>query len=287
MQESDKILFHYTSLIGIIGIISSKAIWATNILYLNDASELNYSLGLLKEEIVSFQKAIGNALIPEYAFYTQIIDNIYKFIPSESFAFFVCSFSEEKDLLSQWRGYCPEGIGFSIGLKLRRLHEWAQQNNCTLEPCIYDAEKQKIVLRNLIEQISYRYKTELNNSTKELKNEKEITLLVDLLEEFAKLAPTFKHPKFEEEKEWRIIANRHLRSEGFIGSIKYRSGKSMVVPYIEIFLPVDDDKLEISQIMVGPTHDPILSKASVEMMLESNHVKFNDVQYSTIPFRNW
>ena len=61
----------------------------------------------------------------------------------------------------------------------------------------------------------------------------------------------------------------------------------MVVPYIEIPLPLEDDKLEINQIVVGPTHDPILSKASVEMMLKSNSIKFNEVQYSTIPFRNW
>ena len=191
MEESEKILFHYTSLKGIIGIISSKAIWATNILYLNDASELNYSLGLLKEEIVGFQKVIGNALIPEYAFYTQMIDNIYEFIPSESFAFFVSSFSEEKDLLSQWRGYCPEGIGFSIGFNLDRLIKWARQNNCTLEPCIYDAEEQKKVLRNLIEKISYRYKTELNNSSQELKFKKKDKLSCRLIRGICKISSDF------------------------------------------------------------------------------------------------
>jgi hypothetical protein len=216
-----------------------------------------------------------------------MIDHIYNFIPSESFAFFVSSFSEEKDLLSQWRGYCPEGIGFSIGFNLDRLIKWAQQNNCILKPCIYDAEEQKEVLRNLIDKISYKYKTELNNSSQELKFKKEIDLLVDLLEEFAKLAPTFKHPKFKEETEWRIIANLYLKLEGSIDSMKYRDGKSMIVPYIEISLPLEEDKLEVNQVVVGPTHDPILSKASIELLLKSNNVNFNEVQYSTIPFRNW
>jgi hypothetical protein len=128
MEESDKILFHYTSLDGLLGTSESKSIWATNILYLNDASELNYSLDLLKEEIFRFQKGIQNALAPEYNFYAETIKQIDRFIPSESFAFFVCSFSEEKDLLSQWRGYCPEGIGFSLGFNFSTLKGWSNKN---------------------------------------------------------------------------------------------------------------------------------------------------------------
>ena len=46
MNETEKILYHYTSLEGLLGIIESKSIWATNVLYLNDASELNYSINL-------------------------------------------------------------------------------------------------------------------------------------------------------------------------------------------------------------------------------------------------
>lgn len=287
MSESEKIFFHYTSIKGLLGIISSKSIWATDILYLNDASELNYSLDLLKEEIFRFQKTIQNVLAPEYAFYTMVIEQIYRFIPSERFAFFVCSFSEEKDLLSQWRGYCPEGVGFSIGFNFSKLSVWAKQNNCALKLCIYDADEQKNALVSLINKISYRYKDEVINIPKELRHKQEISLLVDLLFEFAELAPTCKHPKFREEKEWRIIARRDLKSNDVIKLIKYRDGKSMVVPFIEIPLPLEDDNLDIDQIMVGPTHDPDLSKASVEMLLKSKNINFGEIQFSTIPYRNW
>jgi len=47
MNESEKLLYHYTSLEGLLGIIECKSIWASKILYLNDASGLNYSKGLL------------------------------------------------------------------------------------------------------------------------------------------------------------------------------------------------------------------------------------------------
>jgi len=61
----------------------------------------------------------------------------------------------------------------------------------------------------------------------------------------------------------------------------------MIVPYIEIPLPIEGDDLIINEIVVGPTHEPKLSKASVEMLLKSKNVKFDEIQYSTIPYRNW
>jgi hypothetical protein len=61
----------------------------------------------------------------------------------------------------------------------------------------------------------------------------------------------------------------------------------MIYPYIEIPLPKEGDNLIINKIVVGPTHDPLLSKASVEMLLRSKKVIFDEVLYSTIPYRNW
>lgn len=112
-------------------------------------------------------------------------------------------------------------------------------------------------------------------------------LFVDLFNEFIELAPTFKHPKFEAEKEWRIIVARNLMSKNPYKNIKFRCGQSMIVPYIEIPLPMDENNLIINKIVVGPTHDPELSKASLEMLLKSKNVKFDEVEYSTIPYRNW
>jgi hypothetical protein len=41
-----KRLFHYTSQAGLLGIITSNVLWATNVLYLNDSSELAYGLSI-------------------------------------------------------------------------------------------------------------------------------------------------------------------------------------------------------------------------------------------------
>ena len=39
MQEYNDYLFHYTNSIGIIGMINEKALWATNVDFLNDENE--------------------------------------------------------------------------------------------------------------------------------------------------------------------------------------------------------------------------------------------------------
>lgn len=292
MEESEKILFHYTSLEGLMGIIDSKSIWATNVLYLNDASELNYSIILLRKQIHNYKDNIpidGNWLY-KISFFDSLVDNFNQLIiDTNILGFFVCSFSEEKDLLSQWRGYCPKGIGFSLGFRLSDLSVCAQQRKGLIKQCCYNEEIQISTLDNLIREISNRYDSEITSYQigSNEQEEKKVEIFSDILMKFLELAPTFKHPKFKEEKEWRIIANRNMQSRTVIQSINYRHGQSMIVPYIEIFLPTDGEHLLIDQIIVGPTHEPKLSKASVEMLLKSKKVKFDEVQYSTIPYRPW
>jgi hypothetical protein len=155
MIESEKPLFHYTSLEGLLGIVKDNSIWATNILYLNDASELNYAKDLFRSQLLNFQKKLGNAFMPEYRFFQQLIENFDHFIVG--YDFFVCSFSEEDDLLSQWRGYCPGGIGFSLGFEFSKLEECAKQQGFTIMQCCYNKDKQINKFKNCIDETSLQF----------------------------------------------------------------------------------------------------------------------------------
>jgi hypothetical protein len=294
MEESDKIIYHYTSLEGFLGIIESKSIWATNILYLNDASELNYSGDLLREQLllqypilIKRNPGIGDMLCGEFStedllfkIMLEVIDNR---TVTDHIGFFVCSFSDEMDLLSQWRGYCPKGIGFSLGFKFNKLKECSQRHEFSIWPCIYDKMEQIAGIKKLIELTSDQIKNSVEKDF--TKYDAWATLVVYFLEKYLRIAPFYKHPKFKEEKECRII--KTLQSNIDYEILKYRPGKSMIYPYIEIPLPKEGDNLIINKIVVGPTHDPLLSKASVEMLLRSKKVIFDEVLYSTIPYRNW
>jgi hypothetical protein len=62
---------------------------------------------------------------------------------------YVASFTEEGDLLSQWRGYCPKG-GFSVGFASNLLSDVANKHDSFLLPCIYDFKIQKKLLEELL-----------------------------------------------------------------------------------------------------------------------------------------
>ncbi len=285
MDNPDRIIFHYTSINGLLGITESSSIWCTNILYLNDASEFSYANALLNNEIERFCEANRDFKTGKswgYYFLESLGNNIKKLLPSEHFSSYVCSFSEESDLLSQWRGYCKNGSGFSLGFKLSHLQSCVRQAGLTIKPCIYDERKQIDAISDLLKKASDRFIHEVGKDGENW-DAKSKYIAADILIEFTHLAPFFKHPKFEEEREWRIVAN--LKTEHVKSQIKFRSGSTMVIPYIEIPLSIEAGSLLIEEVFIGPTNDRGLSTASVKLLLKSRNVSFSSVKCSTIPYR--
>jgi len=87
---------------GFQGIVRDEAIWATDIKYLNDASEFIHASELFKKQILK-RKAGANdveSLFLEQA--TLLFDEVYSLSQTRVF---VASFSISNDQLSQWRAY--------------------------------------------------------------------------------------------------------------------------------------------------------------------------------------
>ncbi len=291
-MNNDKIVYHYTSLEGLIAIINSQRIWATDILYLNDASEFKYSKNILYEEVKKLRKKDPRFKLTKnfddslgYFFYEILEENIEKLFPSEHFSFYLCSFSEEKDLLSQWRGYCQNGIGFSIGFSLDRLKDNFKQASFTISQCIYDKKEQIDLINGLLKKASAKFISEIRNSIdkKDAWDTKSKYLALEFISQFIKLAPAFKHPQFIEEKEWRVISS--LQTPKVTKLLRFRPGKTMIIPYVEFFLPVEDGKLMIDEIVIGPTNDNLLSVSSLKLLLMSKNVICRKISSSTIPYR--
>ncbi|MCI0477009.1 MAG: hypothetical protein L0Y55_12240, partial [Anaerolineales bacterium] len=52
-------IFHYTSASGLMGILDSNTIWATNIFYLNDFAELVLAIKRVQEQIPHLQEHVS------------------------------------------------------------------------------------------------------------------------------------------------------------------------------------------------------------------------------------
>ena len=126
------ILYHYTDLNGLMGIINDKCLWATDIRYLNDFSEMTYAFDFVSERIKSFMETIPSEDRHRLGLRTRLDDEArteYEFFEDlekvitgikrspDNFTSFVCSFSKNDDRLSQWRGYSPSKGGYCIAFE--------------------------------------------------------------------------------------------------------------------------------------------------------------------------
>src|SRR5579862_2796865 len=94
-------LYHYTDASGLLGILASKCLWATDSRYLNDNLEIEYGLGLLREVLDETSQLLDAGPVKDFL---ETADNISN--PFDGFygAYVVC-FCEKGDQLSQWRAY--------------------------------------------------------------------------------------------------------------------------------------------------------------------------------------
>jgi hypothetical protein len=108
-RKPDKPLYHYTTQSGLLGIIEHKQIWATHTQYLNDRREFLHAIDLVRHEI---DEMLGTVEPQNHQIFADMRDGL---AGHESINVCVCSFSEERDSLSQWRAYAGGTSGFAIG----------------------------------------------------------------------------------------------------------------------------------------------------------------------------
>jgi len=289
------ILYHYTSQKGLLGILQTKKLWMTNILYLNDSSEYRHTIDLLKSEIekrkkllppLKFEGLLSSKITPEdninnrkhhildilKMFCETLIDSSGKDTFPQRYVF---SFSQKGNDLNQWRSYCPKEGGFSIGFDYQRLLSILRKSKgYNIQKCEYDpVEKQKLI-NPLLDRIHNSFE-----SDKDISSSLEWSFI---LVEIISFSTFIKHESFIDEKEYRII-----KSGINDDKVNHREGKSMIIPYIE-FSPMDENnKLPIRRIIVGPTPHPELSELSVLSLLKSKEYEGIEVEISDVPYRSW
>jgi len=265
------VLWHYTSLKGLIGIVSSESIWASDIRCLNDATEYQYG------REIAIKATEANQVAPR-DFLERMRELVVNQFSGEVRAGenFVFSMSERDDLLSQWRSYCPPGAGCSIGFDSSALSDRgfsaAVGYEFQLIQCVYTEDEQTAMINSVIEFGLECARGDHPSRTGSF-----------LAGGLAGVVPRFKHPSFQEECEWRLLGGRdreHPRDNE--KPIQYRAGKSMIVPYVKWALK----PLPITEIKLGPCPHPELSRASVESLL-ATHKLTVPVTHSQIPYRAW
>ncbi len=268
-------LHHYTSGHGLLGIIGSGSIWATKIQYMNDSKEFVHAIELADRSIRTRKAAQSNERFS--ALCDALIEHLERI---SGMAFYVACFSEVEDSLSQWRGYCPSGFGYSIGFDGDKLREIATPQGFSLQQCIYSRRDQDQAATQWVDK-TLASLTNSCPSTEEprLFCEKAVGVFLD---DLIKFAPYMKDNAFSDEREWRLVA---LISDND-PRVQLRPGKSMLVPYAPIDLKLSLDSALLWNILIGPTPHIELAMSSAAHLFQKIR-PVNGIGRSMVPYRDW
>ncbi len=212
-----ELLYHYTTQEGLLGILEKDCIWATHYRYLNDASEGQIVSKLLNDELTNRNcdecdegvRSQGETIISE--------------ITSQDV--YATSFSEEGNLLSQWRAYSGNSGGYSIGFSPNYLEAIGKHffKNITgphylpdnpLIQCQYFEDDVERQLKEKIQKAVDSYIAEAERKhtlpfTEQIGRNTPAGIARRHFRDFSRECAITKDNAFHEEREWRLVVNLH------------------------------------------------------------------------------
>jgi DUF2971 family protein len=299
VEADEQVLYHYTDAQGLLGIVQSQQLWASNAAFLNDSTEVTYIRGVLAEVAEEFRDEHAvTATSREYA--VDSIAGTGRFPPTEArtasvisileaaptiagrvFDVYVSCFCEWGDLLSQWRGYPSSGGGYALGLRPESI----RRGGGVLRRVIYDEEEQQRLLYDLQAPIVEAMASANPEEGKDLWDwlvRDHLTRVSARLEE---CSFCFKHPGFTEESEWRLVSLR-AREPGQRPDDPppdVRATRTGLLPYLKRSLEGD----AVAEVVVGPSSQPTLAAdAAVQLLSNAGYENARSiVVHSAIPLR--
>jgi hypothetical protein len=293
-------LFHYTTADGLLGILTDRALWATDATYLNDASEFRYADELVREALRGLNvDSTGTLDLKGFLFSDFLLD---------SMACHVACFCEDGDLLSQWRAYGRDGMGYAIGFDVRKLRT---SNGGDAMPylgrVVYQRNDQMSIIERLLKEtlqpligndvIIHHAEMAvravmasatpegigrvIEETTAQFDNRLTETLrrpLVEAVRGLLAVRAFLKFPAFSEESEWRLVSMERLDNPDLL----FRTSRGMLVPRVRFEF---GDSFPITSIRVGPSLHPIEAARSVRRLLDWHGWEGIEVTSSPIPLR--
>ena len=320
-KEYPKVLYHYASMEKAASILKYKNIRLSDITKSNDVNEMSIFFPGLFDEMLNIYDKYGE-LSYEFTYkkkygrmaFSLLVNDLKTRIENEfkdgSISTFAICLSEERDLLSQWRGYANDGKGLCLGFSVDELLNFAGFSASTgfsLEQVEY-LSKEKIgqwirsVADNLFGLVDFILCTIAEGrlfytSSSEFDEALFDTLyynILSIIEESIKI----KADGFKEEKEWRFFIKNSLNKEqneeklyNSIGmlyegariitsryvakNIDFHIKDADIVPFVNLGFELFSNNL-ICEVICGPNNT--IREKDLEIFLRKHG--YNKCQYS-------
>jgi len=113
-DETPKHVYHYTTVDGLKGIVATGSLFATEITFLNDSSELAYANQHIRKYAASADSShLGRLLLTE----------LNETLDAGRVDLYVSCFCDSGDLLSQWRAYAAQGAGYALEFDWNKIQK--------------------------------------------------------------------------------------------------------------------------------------------------------------------
>ena len=295
IEDYNGIIYHYSSPEGVKGILDSKALFATDMYYLNDASEGRYVISIIEENIENLCHDNSN-------FISQVkheIEMLKEEKWEEMLHNYTISFSLDGDSLEMWNYYTKGNSiqGYNIGFDSRMLSETASIEILDDDGKIIERDEKKHlsmlagkVIYNEEEQIQILYRIfDAFYKLYPQNTENEFGKLVAryVVQKAVQVGKFFKSPKFAVEKEYRVLFSTYLLNDqksaiqGIPHQEFYRVHEGCFVPYQKVIFSI----ASIKEITFSPSLHNEMTEAGLKRMMKQKGMEEVRVKKSDIPLR--
>lgn len=298
-QIVNSCVFHYTNAGTLVGMLKNTSkenpfmtFWASHTSYMNDPKEKEYGIEKMWEVLPEVETELS---IPTNQRITKLKrEDLDQFIMQENIEensltnMYSISFSKSFDALPMWNMYGQNGNGICLGFDSDELNKFLSSRKMeSLMQLKYgigedisntqDMTYWKEYIKSIYQRNKIFFEKNMNMRSKNQEGNDINIAINNYLALLAIVPGNIKIPAYEYEDEYRLYCRE------FKHQVYFRDCNGLLVPYLEIELPLDALKI----IAIGPTADKNRQMMSIAKLLKEKGKDFDALTLysSEIPYR--
>lgn len=280
-------IYHYTNANALIQILKTKTLRASNVQFMNDTQEIEYSINKLKNLVNRIKHDQSNDLNNKILeFYN---DHLLKNLKNNIKRTFISSFSLDADSLHLWN-YYGKNDGYAIGINIAEYMKSFEDRNIKLivnekndyidfsfyfGKVLYDDVLQENLLKYSIESINKFLVKMYNSDTQEEYDEIEKRRII-ISQTMISGLYTMKFYPHRIEDEYRIT----IVPDSSFNNVNFLSKNGIITPYIEY-----QGNLNINSITIGPKIKDEIAFQGINLYLNGLGISDIEIKRSKIGIR--